>query len=138
MLDVRMFQRRDELARISEAISNRERDVLERVMSGKLNKSIAKELSVSQRTVESARSRLMRKFGANTSAEMVRIATELEMLNLVAKNARYFCKSESDLEGTTDQPESAIPEAPLHRESLNGAFNKPYFDTVAKERKETN
>lgn len=55
-------------------LSPRERDVLEGVIEGKLNKQIAFELEISPRTVEIYRANLMTKTGARNMAELMRIA----------------------------------------------------------------
>lgn len=65
--------RRAAEARLS-ALSPRERDVLEGVVAGKLNKVIAFELEISPRTVEIYRANLMTKTGARTMADLMRIA----------------------------------------------------------------
>lgn len=80
LIDEDMQRRYRQLHQIDKKLSQRERDVLIRVMDGRLNKSIARELSVSERTIESARSRLMDKFGAETTAHLIRLATEYRML----------------------------------------------------------
>ncbi|MEQ8708913.1 MAG: response regulator [Rhodospirillales bacterium] len=55
-----------------ESLSQRERDVLNLIASGLMNKQIAFELNISQRTVEVHRSRVMEKMGAVTVADLVR------------------------------------------------------------------
>jgi two-component system response regulator FixJ len=56
------------------ALSQRERDVLERLLVGRQNKAIALELGLSPRTVEVYRARLMARLGARNLAELVRLA----------------------------------------------------------------
>ena len=55
-----------------ESLSQRERDVLNLIAGGLMNKQIAFELNISQRTVEVHRSRVMEKMGAITVADLVR------------------------------------------------------------------
>jgi len=55
-----------------ESLSNREREVFERVTNGMMNKVIACELNISERTVEVHRSHVMAKLGAKTLAQLVR------------------------------------------------------------------
>jgi FixJ family two-component response regulator len=55
------------------ALTPREREVMERVIAGKPNKIVARELQVSTRTVEIHRARVMEKMGARSLAELVRI-----------------------------------------------------------------
>jgi two-component system response regulator FixJ len=60
------------------ALSERERQVFERVADGQANKVIAQDLNVSERTVEVHRSNVMRKMKARTLAELVRMRLESE------------------------------------------------------------
>lgn len=64
-------------------LTQREKDVLDCVVKGKLNKSIAKQMEITVRAVERIRSRLRKKFCAQTSAEMVSKATEHTVLKAV-------------------------------------------------------
>lgn len=58
-----------------EAVRPRERDVLNLIIEGLPNKLIAHRLSLSIRTVEMHRARLMKRVGAANSAELVRLAS---------------------------------------------------------------
>jgi two-component system response regulator TtrR len=58
------------------ALTQREREVMERVVAGKPNKVIADELTISIKTVESHRARVMEKTGAKSVAELVQLALE--------------------------------------------------------------
>jgi len=60
------------LARI-EALSERERQVLDGLVAGHPNKTIAYDLQLSPRTVEVHRANLMTKMGANSLSELVRM-----------------------------------------------------------------
>lgn len=62
-------------------LSERERRVLNRVVEGVPNKAIAKELSLTKRAIEQIRARLLVKFAAHSSAELVRKSTELMVLS---------------------------------------------------------
>ena len=59
-------------ARIA-TLTERERDVLRRVIEGKQNKVIAAEMEISIKTVEFHRSKLMEKMGAGSVAELVQL-----------------------------------------------------------------
>jgi len=55
-------------------LSPREREVMDRVIEGKPNKCIAKELDISVKTVEAHRARMMGKLDVNSVAELVRLS----------------------------------------------------------------
>jgi len=55
------------------SLTPREQEVMKRVVAGQANKVIALDLGVSQRTVEIHRARVMRKMGARSLAELVRL-----------------------------------------------------------------
>ena len=57
-----------------EMLSRRERDVMHRVIEGKPNKCIAKELGISVKTVEAHRARMMGKLDVHSVAELVRLS----------------------------------------------------------------
>jgi len=65
-----------------ESLTPREREVLPLVVSGLLNKQIAAEIGVSETTVKVHRSQLMRKMGAESVAELVRMAGELGIVSI--------------------------------------------------------
>jgi len=58
-------------------LTDREREILSAIASGKLNKQIAGELDISVRTVESHRSAIRQKTGGGNAADLARIAAEL-------------------------------------------------------------
>lgn len=61
-------------------LSDRERDVWLRVARGELNKQIAYDLGIVERTVKLHRARAMSKLHASSSAELARIAERLGLL----------------------------------------------------------
>ena len=57
-----------------ETLTDREREVLERVVAGKLNKQIGSELGIAEKTVKVHRGRVMEKMVASSLAELVHFA----------------------------------------------------------------
>ena len=55
-------------------LTQREREVLERVVAGKINRVIAEELDISVKTVEAHLSHLMEKLEVGSVAELVQAA----------------------------------------------------------------
>jgi len=62
------------------ALTVREREVMQRVVQGLLNRQIAAELGTSERTVKIHRSNVMRKMGAESLPDLVRMAEKLDEL----------------------------------------------------------
>jgi two-component system, LuxR family, response regulator FixJ len=61
-----------------DALSERERQVLEGLVAGKANKAIAYDLGISPRTVEIYRANVMAKMQAKSLSELVRLALVIE------------------------------------------------------------
>lgn len=72
----RMRARRREISARLESLTDRERETLDGVLAGKANKVIAADLGISEKTVEDRRARVMRKMGADSVAELVRMVVE--------------------------------------------------------------
>jgi FixJ family two-component response regulator len=66
-----------------DTLSPREREVLERVVSGKLNKVIGAELGAAERTVKTHRARVMEKMGAASLAELVQMTDHLRAAGIM-------------------------------------------------------
>ena len=62
------------------SLSNREWEVFERVADGDMNKVIAADLGISERTVEVHRGQVMRKLDVSTLAQLVRVKIESELV----------------------------------------------------------
>jgi len=59
------------------ALSNREREVMDLIVAGKLNKQVGGELGISEITVKAHRGRLMRKMRAGSFADLVMMAARI-------------------------------------------------------------
>jgi FixJ family two-component response regulator len=84
---VRLAIEKDDLARRARAerqsieqrlasLTQREREVLEHVISGEINKQIAAKLGTVEKTIKVHRGRVMAKMGVDSVAELVRVAEQ--------------------------------------------------------------
>jgi FixJ family two-component response regulator len=62
-----------------ESLSRREREVMALVVSGRLNKQVGGELGISEITVKAHRGKVMRKMHASSLADLVHIASRLDI-----------------------------------------------------------
>ncbi len=62
-----------------ESLSQRERQVMARVIDGRLNKQVGAELGISEITVKAHRGRMMRKMQARSLADLVNMAARLRL-----------------------------------------------------------
>ena len=69
----------EDAARQVAQLSRREREVLEGLIAGKLNKIIAHDLGLSVRTIEGHRVRMMERLGVRQLADAVRLAVLAEL-----------------------------------------------------------
>jgi len=80
--DVQSRQQRERRASLQqrfEALTPREIEVLRYVVSGRLNKQIAAELGINERTVKLHRTNLTRRLGVQSVAELTRLVGEAEL-----------------------------------------------------------
>ncbi len=67
--------KRIEIAERMQLLTPREREVLDLVVAGQTNKGVARQLDISERTVEIHRANVMRKMQAKSLADLVKMAT---------------------------------------------------------------
>lgn len=63
------------------SLSDRELEVLDLVAEGKMNKVVAQDLGISERTVEVHRSHIMHKLGIQTLAQLIRLKVQAENIS---------------------------------------------------------
>jgi FixJ family two-component response regulator len=84
-------RKRAELAELRQRLSRltpREREVLPLIVSGLLNKQAAAELGISEITIQIHRGKIMQKMGAESLAELVRMAGTLEIPMTYSRHAQ--------------------------------------------------
>jgi FixJ family two-component response regulator len=64
---------RERVAKLIAALTERERQVLEGIVSGRLNKQIATELGTTEKTIKFHRGNLMRKMGVRVVADLMKL-----------------------------------------------------------------
>ena len=84
LLTTESFQKLESVIDVSplEALSPREREILQLVAEGKTSQEIAKRLSISPKTVDTYRSRLMHKIGVDDVAGLVKFAIQHGVISL--------------------------------------------------------
>jgi len=71
---------RERIEKSLASLTTREREVFQHVTRGRLNKQIAGDLGIVEKTVKVHRGRIMKKMGVRTLAELVKLAERLDML----------------------------------------------------------
>jgi FixJ family two-component response regulator len=80
--DYRWLENQKELSELQlryESLSPREREVMNFVVTGRLNKQIAADLAIVESTVKVHRGRVMRKMRASSSPELARMSDKLQI-----------------------------------------------------------
>jgi RNA polymerase sigma factor (sigma-70 family) len=70
---------RDEILERLERLTPREREVMELVITGLLNKQVASELGTTEKTIKVHRARVMEKMEVESLAELVRLAARVDL-----------------------------------------------------------
>jgi FixJ family two-component response regulator len=65
------------------SLTPREHEVLDHVVTGRLNKQIAADLGITEKTIKVHRARAMEKMGVSTLAELVRKTLEVELGTMI-------------------------------------------------------
>ncbi len=68
--------------RLLEALSRREREILKFVAEGKSSREIGEKLAISPKTVDTYRSRLMRKINVKNVAGVIKFAIQYKIIEL--------------------------------------------------------
>ncbi|HUQ71555.1 MAG TPA: response regulator [Planctomycetaceae bacterium] len=71
----------EDVARRMSDLTERERNVLEMVLTGVPNKAIASKLEITERTVELRRASLMKKLDVTSAVELIRLMTQYEIFS---------------------------------------------------------
>jgi FixJ family two-component response regulator len=71
--------RRFEIEELERSLTSREREVFALITNGLLNKQVGAELGTTERTVKAHRASIMTKMGADSLADLVRMASILQM-----------------------------------------------------------
>jgi FixJ family two-component response regulator len=88
--DVLMRRSRAELQAIGDRLNTltpREREVLQHVVTGQLNKQIAADLGTVEKTIKVHRSRMMEKMGVRSVADLVRLAERMGSTAVIEQGA---------------------------------------------------
>lgn len=101
----------EELLRRYESLTRRETEVMHLVLAGLLNKQIAKELGISEKTVKVHRSRVMTKMGARRVANLIHFAMRLGKIEEGHPPARTGSRRESVTPGPGSAGQAAYAAA---------------------------
>lgn len=82
LIDVLLHSKEESTLNPYETLTNREREILQMAAEGMTAPAIAKRLSISPRTAELHRGRMMKKLGLNNQTELVRYALKRGILSM--------------------------------------------------------
>ncbi len=92
------------LQTIESKLSDRDKFILDQIITGKLNKVIARELDLSERTIEKIRARIIKCFEVETIAQVIAKSVELSVIRKfiltnknVSKNSAALTVAEATL-----------------------------------------
>jgi FixJ family two-component response regulator len=108
-VDALSRQKRDESKSIGDrlaTLTHREREVLEYVIAGRLNKQIAASLGTVEKTVKVHRGRMMAKLGVKSVADLVRSQIRQELSRPKARLTASVCRPFGQLDGLVRLPET--------------------------------
>lgn len=107
-----------ELRRRHESLTSREREVMMRIVSGKLNKQVSAALGIAEITVKLHRGRVMRKMGAQSLAELVTMAMRLSLLSVSQSWRPTFILERAGLRNPMDQRITEYQRQPQQRSPM--------------------
>jgi len=77
--DVQKELQKRKIIALIDTLTPREKEILRWIITGKLNKQIAYDLGITERTVKAHRSRIMQKTNVSSVAELVRLAEKVNI-----------------------------------------------------------
>ena len=89
-------ERREEVRRKVESLTQRQREILEFVVKGETSKTIAERLGLALSTVEGHRIQAMRKLGAGNVADVVRLVASVDLSSVPAAHAAAESDAKSE------------------------------------------
>ena len=122
-VDALSRQKRDESKSIGDrlaALTHREREVLEYVIAGRLNKQIAASLGTVEKTVKVHRGRMMAKLGVKSVADLVRLADKAGIVPAQSPANGEQCRPFGQLDGFARLPETR---ADVAKSSYTGCYS---------------
>jgi FixJ family two-component response regulator len=94
----------DELRQRLDRLTTREQEVCDRLITGQLNKQVGAHLGITERTVKAHRASILRKVAVGSLAELVRLATTLEL----ARQQLELARQQLERAGTASKQRPAV------------------------------